>query len=259
MSAEQLKLLSRRIDPSLPVSPLGSPSKPVLPAIFTNNEEDDEQKPCPYVCTPCNKKYKTRNGLAYHLDRCVHISTINQSAAKPTGVLCVCDHPTDDKGMMVQCDECQLWLHLDCLGTNDSVLDDIYHCPRCIEQSKRAKLVNLPKSEEDSTNYISNIPTDIKSSTIQQQIWSDFDLAEKAKPTTTINKNDVNMWGLSTADIPSLLYSDAMPSTLDDDLPYLMDLPSSDLSPHDLPPTDWFQFANFDDDFHCDDSQTTTQ
>ncbi|KAL0576908.1 hypothetical protein ABG067_008878, partial [Albugo candida] len=23
-----------------------------------------------YVCEPCNKKYKNRNGLAYHLERC---------------------------------------------------------------------------------------------------------------------------------------------------------------------------------------------
>jgi hypothetical protein len=203
--------------------------------------------------------------------------------------------------MMVQCDECQLWLHLDCVGTNDSILDDIYQCPRCIDRlNKRPR---LDQQSQDMANLIfqqltDNTPTNpltyslqpaniddpssqISVSSSQQQqppTWDDFDLVETI-PSTTVavttppatatmsvtatssntNNNSNNLWDMSTTDIPSLLYSDAtaMTSTLDDDLPYLMDLPSSELSPHDLPPTDWFQFANFDDDFHCDDSQAT--
>ncbi|ORZ15922.1 hypothetical protein BCR42DRAFT_451835 [Absidia repens] len=305
-----------------------------------------------YVCTPCSKKYKTRNGLAYHFNRCpqqpkqesAHMMTmtapmddelqgeqsiINEqqletsfvptrsspTGSKSSGVHCVCDHPTDDEKMMVQCDECQLWLHLDCVGANDAILDDIYHCPRCTDRlMKRPRLNQQP---HDMANLIfqqlnDNVPTNpltyplqptssqpsISSSQKQQQqqpIWDDFDVVETAPSTTTSaaavvavantstttsmpmtpataaiapntsndvnnnNNSNSNLWGMSTADIPSLLYSDAtaMTSTLDDDLPYLMDLPSSELSPHDLPPTDWFQFANFDDDFHCDDSQAT--
>ncbi|CAO3600792.1 unnamed protein product [Absidia cylindrospora] len=288
-----------------------------------------------YVCSPCSKKYKTRNGLAYHFNRCpqqpkqesTHMMTMDDvphgeqaiineqqletslvptrsspTGSKSSGVHCVCDHPTDDEKMMVQCDECQLWLHLDCVGATDAILDDIYHCPRCTDRlMKRPRLNQQP---HDMANLIfqqlnDNAPTYPLQSTTsssqqqqqqqQQPIWDDFDLVETAPstavvaaantPTTTSmpmtpttaavasntnndvnnNNNGNNLWGMSTADIPSLLYSDAtaMTSTLDDDLPYLMDLPSSELSPHDLPPTDWFQFANFDDDFHCDDSQAT--
>ncbi|KAI8344329.1 hypothetical protein BC941DRAFT_8433 [Chlamydoabsidia padenii] len=198
------------------------------------------------------------------------------SGSKSSGVNCVCDHPTDDEKMMVQCDECQLWLHLDCVGTNDGVLDDIYNCPRCTDRlGKRRRLDPSPQRQDVASlifDQLNNTPTsglsvDQQPSTVPENkptppVWDDLLDAGQTTTTPSVSNNknhnnDVNMWGMSTADIPSLLYSDAMTSTLDDDLPYLMDLPSSDLSPHDLPPTDWFQFANFDDDFHCDDSQTT--
>ncbi|KAI9306227.1 hypothetical protein BJ944DRAFT_138053, partial [Cunninghamella echinulata] len=54
--------------------------------------------------------------------------------SKTSTVFCICDHPTDDNGMMVQCDECQSWLHVGCVGMADAVLDDIYNCPRCINR-----------------------------------------------------------------------------------------------------------------------------
>ncbi|CAO3627822.1 unnamed protein product [Cunninghamella echinulata] len=331
-----------------------------------------------FVCTPCNKKYKTRNGLVYHLSRCTYQNTndtqssstttltqdtekeqeqdevtttisLNKSSqetaataeasvqddSKTSTVFCICDHPNDDNGMMVQCDECQYWLHVGCVGMADAVLDDIYNCPRCINRlMKRPKLASLSSSETTTTVTATNsaittqddittlnnalllqqlndttkslnfstLPTttatstsgtslttipqsssspnslpltssDIKS-TQQSAIWDDFDLLDNTNSSNNNNSNESdttninndsnssndnnnnnsnmnNMWGLSS-DIPSLLYSDAnvMTSTLDDDMPsYLMDLPSSELSPHDLQPTDWFQFANFDDDF----------
>ncbi|ORZ25566.1 hypothetical protein BCR42DRAFT_485717 [Absidia repens] len=276
-----------------------------------------------FVCTPCNKKYKTRNGLAYHLDRCAnqpvnetayapitndeqtittrqHPSSNSSSSLSPgsksSGVHCVCDHPTDDEEMMVQCDECQLWLHLDCVGTNDGVLDDIYHCPRCTGTKRPRLTVSEDQQQQQQQQQAMNslifqqlndttalpmeastkqLPFHSQASSTQPSLWDNFDLLDGSDAVTpsapiptpsssnTSNHGDTaNMWGLSTVDIPSLLYSDAngLPSALDDDyLPSIMDLPSSELSPHDLPPTDWFQFANFDDDFHCDNSQPTTQ
>ncbi|CAO3597565.1 unnamed protein product [Absidia cylindrospora] len=278
-----------------------------------------------FVCTPCNKKYKTRNGLAYHLDRCAnqpinettHATITNDEqttttrqhqsggsssnslspGSKSSGVHCVCDHPNDDEEMMVQCDECQLWLHLDCVGTNDGVLDDIYHCPRCTstkrprltvseEQQQQQAMTSLifEHLNDTTTTTTSALPMEAstkqlpfhsQTSSMQPSLWDNFELLDGSSavtpsapvptPSSSSTSNHggaANMWGLTTVDIPSLLYSDAngLPSTLDDDyLPSMMDLPSSELSPHDLPPTDWFQFANFDDDFHCDDSQPTAQ
>ncbi|CAO3618749.1 unnamed protein product [Cunninghamella blakesleeana] len=316
--------------------------------------EDGSQS---FVCTSCDKKYKTRNGLAYHLSRCANqnindtqtsassnttlsqevkiehdqeITNVNKSSqensqstttavqddSRASIVQCICDHPNDDNGMMVQCDECQSWLHVGCVGMADAVLDDIYNCPRCIDRlmkkpkissntntspetsttvtdnttnpvlvttqndlttlNNNALLLQQLNETEKSLNFppLSSIPpsspsSNIKSTQQQSAVWDDFEILDNSNSsnntTTTDHKSNTpninnennnnsninNMWGLS-ADIPSLLYSDAtmMTSTLDDDIPsYLMDLPSSELSPHDLQPTDWFQFANFDDDF----------
>ncbi|KAI8064395.1 hypothetical protein BC940DRAFT_306141 [Gongronella butleri] len=311
-----------------------------------------------FTCEPCNKTYKTRNGLAYHLARCPtrpgavladpqgkhgkkptspskhasnsstmaplspsssskkqekddeHASSVPgtpsaSSASSSSTVRCICDQPTNDEGMMLQCDKCQLWLHLDCVdANNEAALEDVYHCPRCIESAANDANVAVlsetlgmePSSLDDLTAAVAAAAatSSAAATTTQDAHASSLDattllLAPTMDPDATLTSitsasttsnttaaplhpqqaaqrgqpqpliwDHAHPWPMSSttgADMPSLLYSDAtgLTSALDDDLHYMMDVPSSELSTQDVPPADWFQFANFDDDFHCDD------
>ncbi|KAL0092413.1 hypothetical protein J3Q64DRAFT_1718865 [Phycomyces blakesleeanus] len=105
-----------------------TPAVNVSPVIV----EDGTRK---FVCEPCNKRYKNRNGLTYHLDRCKSRSAIlvkqEIEEEKNAIIMCICDNAKEDRGMMIQCDQCRVWLHMDCTGLNEGALDDIYSCPRC--------------------------------------------------------------------------------------------------------------------------------
>ncbi|KAI7855777.1 hypothetical protein BDC45DRAFT_76616 [Circinella umbellata] len=46
-------------------------------------------------------------------------------------VKCICDTPDEEYGSMVQCDDCQRWLHLDCLKMSEAVLGETFRCPLC--------------------------------------------------------------------------------------------------------------------------------
>ncbi|KAI9259353.1 hypothetical protein BY458DRAFT_517131 [Sporodiniella umbellata] len=46
-------------------------------------------------------------------------------------IQCVCDTPQDEFGGMVQCDDCLVWLHVDCLALDEEALADSYRCPPC--------------------------------------------------------------------------------------------------------------------------------
>ncbi|ORX45668.1 hypothetical protein DM01DRAFT_1386475 [Hesseltinella vesiculosa] len=296
----------RPVHPSLPAKPSKKNTKDVDIAegrqqaalVNPTTMEDGTQA---FVCAPCSKQYKTRNGLAYHLARCANrigasasqpaseIPTKKKSRpvptqpqqqttedlpAKPTSpemtspipstasshstVQCICDHPTDDDGMMLQCDQCQLWLHLDCVGGSESVLEDVYHCPRCI-QTTTTPASPQPIMETPLINHSAALDSSVLMATPLESLSSLAVMTPSSFPqaATPTQHHPLAIWDhlLSSApDVPSLLYSDAtaMTSTLDEDLHYAVDMPS-DLDHHDLPPTDWFQFANFDDDFHCDD------
>ncbi|GAN07555.1 hypothetical protein MAM1_0166d07055 [Mucor ambiguus] len=140
MSSEELKLLSRRIDPHEPLaSPHASPRKPPLPNIQqriskkrllqqdfdTTENEPPTKKTRQFTCEPCNKVYKTRNGFIYHKQKCKKIVKFEINAI----IECVCEKPADDTGTMVECTKCNKWLHLRCSG--GVTKEDDYCCPRC--------------------------------------------------------------------------------------------------------------------------------
>lgn len=140
MSSEELKLLSRRIDPHEPLaSPHASPRKPPLPnmqqcnskkRLLQQNFDATENGPPTkktrqFTCGPCNKVYKTRNGFIYHKQKCKKIVRFESNAI----IECVCEKPADDNGTMIECTKCNKWLHLRC---SDGVTkEDDYCCPRC--------------------------------------------------------------------------------------------------------------------------------
>lgn len=140
MSSEELKLLSRRIDPHEPLaSPHASPRKPPLPNMQQRNSkkrllqqdvdatenEPPTKKTRQFTCEPCNKVYKTRNGFIYHKQKCKKIVKFESNAI----IECVCEKPADDNGTMIECTKCNKWLHLRCSG--DVTKEDDYCCPRC--------------------------------------------------------------------------------------------------------------------------------
>ncbi|KAI8644548.1 hypothetical protein BD408DRAFT_413252 [Parasitella parasitica] len=95
-----------------------------------------------YVCEPCNKKYKNRNGLAYHLERCKNSDKIKQLQPSQEQeqqheesnhhVVC-CQQQNSEKMALVQCDGCHSWAHSDCVDLADDTLEDSFYCPGCKE------------------------------------------------------------------------------------------------------------------------------
>ncbi|KAL7006568.1 hypothetical protein EMMF5_003989 [Cystobasidiomycetes sp. EMM_F5] len=56
-------------------------------------------------------------------------------------IRCVCEQNMDIGTLMVQCDECAVWLHAECVGlAGGSVTDEEeYMCPRCVSKGGRLK------------------------------------------------------------------------------------------------------------------------
>ncbi|GJJ69435.1 hypothetical protein EMPS_01781 [Entomortierella parvispora] len=46
-------------------------------------------------------------------------------------IMCVCG-TKDDEGAMVQCDKCEVWLHLECLDLTEDEVPEEYFCPTCL-------------------------------------------------------------------------------------------------------------------------------
>ncbi|KAG2188649.1 hypothetical protein INT44_001404 [Umbelopsis vinacea] len=108
-----------------------------------------------YTCAHCHKQYKNLRGLTYHAERCKSRHTPLRKkkknlykAAKSddddssdaeewrdavTNCICAGQHGDDEEesGPMVQCDTCESWLHLDCIGLDEDNLEEEYFCPRC--------------------------------------------------------------------------------------------------------------------------------
>ncbi|KAI9498902.1 hypothetical protein BDB00DRAFT_797199 [Zychaea mexicana] len=112
-----------------------------------------------FVCKSCGKKYKNRNGLAYHRDRCKQkgLEDENQQQYELAeddndeeeqqsgeGIKCVCKKPTEDRGTMIQCDKCQMWQHLKCVGVDQKDIAKDYTCPYCVK--KEAKVNSNSKA-----------------------------------------------------------------------------------------------------------------
>ncbi|CEP08085.1 hypothetical protein [Parasitella parasitica] len=103
-----------------------------------------------YVCEPCNKKYKNRNGLAYHLERCKNADKTKQLQTsreqqqqqqqqqqqhqyEESNLVVCCQQQSVEKMALVQCDRCHSWAHSDCVGLSDDNLEDTFYCPNCKE------------------------------------------------------------------------------------------------------------------------------
>ncbi|KAJ1902171.1 hypothetical protein LPJ66_000260, partial [Kickxella alabastrina] len=92
------------------------------------------------VCKYCNKQYKYQSKLASHEQHCSsRLEALLYSADENEHhiIHCVCgprhDRPTGERDElpMVQCDNCQLWLHIECMGVDEDNLPDEFYCPRC--------------------------------------------------------------------------------------------------------------------------------
>lgn len=72
---------------------------------------------------------ETNSGLAYHIDK---DDPSNES------ITCFCLKPFAGR-MMIECDFCQIWYHVDCVGLNEKHLPDEYYCERskdCVDAKK---------------------------------------------------------------------------------------------------------------------------
>lgn len=52
-------------------------------------------------------------------------------AADSSVIRCICDEAHEEFGAMVQCDDCTLWLHLECLEMDEDSLGESFRCPFC--------------------------------------------------------------------------------------------------------------------------------
>ncbi|KAI8144033.1 hypothetical protein BJV82DRAFT_608103 [Fennellomyces sp. T-0311] len=105
-----------------------------------------------YVCKDCNKKYKNRNGLVYHRDRC--------KQRKPDKAInCACGEKHQGQ-KLVQCEACHLWSHLECIGMDEAELNNEgpFHCVTCL----------IPAEKYNAE------PCD---TLMQGPIWEDFSLS----------------------------------------------------------------------------------
>jgi hypothetical protein len=71
----------------------------------------------------------------FNVDKTSSVTAVDGSETKVLGVVVCHDmHPTD-KGSWVQCDRCQIWIHVECAKINYKHLKDLkdveYFCPDC--------------------------------------------------------------------------------------------------------------------------------
>ncbi|KAI9504087.1 hypothetical protein BX070DRAFT_251817 [Coemansia spiralis] len=101
-------------------------------------------------CKYCGKQYKYHSKLASHEQHCSsRLEALLYSADESEQhiIHCVCgprhDYPAGERDElpMVQCDNCLLWLHIDCVGIDENNLPEEYFCVRCSEafDDKRGK------------------------------------------------------------------------------------------------------------------------
>ncbi|KAJ1998531.1 hypothetical protein H4R26_005423, partial [Coemansia thaxteri] len=91
-------------------------------------------------CKYCGKQYKYHAKLASHEQHCSsRLEALLYSADEHEQhvIHCLCgprhDRPVGkrDDLPMVQCDNCLLWLHIECVGIDEDNLPEEYFCPRC--------------------------------------------------------------------------------------------------------------------------------
>ncbi|KAK0398332.1 hypothetical protein QR680_002537 [Steinernema hermaphroditum] len=69
---------------------------------------------------------------------------------------CLCES-TDDQRFMIQCDECQMWYHCDCMNITRTMAKKIehYYCPPCISKDANLAIVYKQKIEPKKKEVIS--------------------------------------------------------------------------------------------------------
>jgi hypothetical protein len=293
LSSQELKLLSRRIDPNEPLSsPHASPSKPPLPNLSRkrprspnlttnnniNNNINTNQRQ--FICKPCNKKYKNRNGLAYHQERCKYRKDQQQRQDESQetkhdnnnndNIQCICLFPTAVTKPLVECQKCNTFLHQNCLGCEVQLQLDDYCCPRCTDKEAHVldngtcvNLSDLAEAKERGKNLLRNLK-EAKESSVQADNNTNFDFARlfadesNTEDNAELQECDPIIWDppadLSGTwyfpDAPSLIFSsDACPSSaLDDDsiLPSdaTFDLPSDFTTFNNDLPSDLVDFPS---------------
>ncbi|KAJ2550458.1 hypothetical protein EV175_004062, partial [Coemansia sp. RSA 1933] len=93
-------------------------------------------------CKYCGKQYKYHTKLASHEQHCSsRLEALLYSADDNEQhiIHCVCgprhDYPVGERDdlPMIQCDNCFMWLHIECVGVDQNDLPNEYFCVRCSE------------------------------------------------------------------------------------------------------------------------------
>ncbi|KAI8139338.1 hypothetical protein BJV82DRAFT_626894 [Fennellomyces sp. T-0311] len=263
-----------------------------------------------YVCESCGKKYKNRNGLAYHRDRCKFKQQEDNSSQQQyeleeedneepfeatDGIKCVCEKPTEDRGTMIQCDKCQMWQHLKCVGVDQKDIADDYTCPYCSKDTPAAasqsQLLDEMEEEEEEEDELAEDDEEMDelvtmaAEDTQEDVvdvkpvdqalapeWEDIlfsqdSIRNMSEPWTKMSGSSQDeqafssSWNFSDLGLlqpPSLLFSDN--TMADDDSSNLLpsDVIPADASCSDMPAASpdslWYQFANFEDDYQCEET-----
>ncbi|OZJ06703.1 hypothetical protein BZG36_00305 [Bifiguratus adelaidae] len=148
-------------------------------------EDDEATKSCPHCGkmfeeilslsrheSSCGRKERFRSARAKRKDES-DIETVSESQSDEGEFVeedeeddgendaiidCICNSQ-EDEGSMVQCDRCEAWLHMACLGLTKKLIgDDEYYCPKCtgtVEEylSKRKKGARRRKPLAQTTFY----------------------------------------------------------------------------------------------------------
>lgn len=178
-----------------------------------------------FLCEPCNKKYKNRNGLAYHMQRC--------KGTKPVKAE---NNSSSDEQTTVRCEKCGNWSHSE---NTPEANNSLFYCSDCKQESSQIeeKLLQClldtdaskspASSDKDAMDVDYSQDSPASNDAKDADVWDDFDMDKWNDESSTWNMSDLNILP------PSLLFSDNNTSPLEP-------TPSSQ---------DWFQFANLQDDY----------
>ncbi|CDS06852.1 hypothetical protein LRAMOSA09377 [Lichtheimia ramosa] len=169
-----------------PVKRQGASTKGIVPVI----QEDGSRV---FVCEPCGKRYKNRNGLAYHLDRCRFLQEEQISNQQEDELLdedddednttgevrCICDTPQEQTGTMIECENCHTWQHMKCVEKQHDITIEDYQCPFCIDNISEPASTERPLradhadeedelAEDDEDTPQSSTPNDTKCEPTEQ-------------------------------------------------------------------------------------------
>ncbi|KAJ2741385.1 hypothetical protein GGI20_005225 [Coemansia sp. BCRC 34301] len=118
-------------------------------------------------CKYCGKQYKYHAKLASHEQHCAsRLEALLYSADEHEQhiIHCLCgprhDRPVGERDdlPMVQCDNCLLWLHIECVGIDEDNLPEEFFCPRCDDAFDDRRGSSIGASAAPSTPKRRNAP-----------------------------------------------------------------------------------------------------